>query len=1803
MLLSLGEAFVAGVEVDWGRVVPEAVRVDLPTYPFQGRHYWLNPTAPGGADVSHAGLTAVTHPLLGAVVELAGSAVTGLTGTLSLAAQPWLAEHAVGDTVLLPGTAFVEMALRAGDEVGCDHVDELTLQAPLVLTDRTPVHVRVEIDEPAGDGRREVSIHSRAADVDLGTAWTCHATGTLAPEATDPAAPAHPAVWPPQGATAVDVRDAYDELADGGYRYGPTFQGLTAMWQRGDEVFADVLLPEAAHADAACFGLHPALLDAALHAVLIRDRLAGRDDLRLPFAWQGVTLAAAGASMLRLSLRPTATGAITLTAADGAGQPVLTVESLTFREVDPARLGTAARPDAPPLYGLDWVTEPTADPSPLRCALLGPDPFGLGAVLTDVDHYADLPALVAAGRQVDVVVVTRPDAPQGPAVDAAHGAASWALTLAQEWLATEDLADARLAVVSRYAVTTDAGTTVSPPAQATAWGLLRSARTENPGRFLLLDLDDDPRSLTALPAALATDRSELAVRGGELRVPRLAPVRPGVLPVSGGDWRLDGTGSGSVDGLTIVAGQTPVTGSAALAPHEVRIAVRAAGLNFRDVLITLGVYPGEARMGIEGAGVVTETGTAVTDLRPGDRVMGMVAESFAGTATVDHRLLVPIPAGWSYAQAAAVPIVFATAYYGLVHLGGLRAGESVLIHAAAGGVGMAAVQLAHQLGATVYATASPAKWAAVRALGVPAERIASSRTDGFEATFRAAAPGGVDVVLNSLAGDLLDASLRLLADGGRFVEMGKTDLRDPDRVAGDHPGRRYQAFDLIEVGRQDPDLIQHILTEIVDRFARGTLTHLPSRCWDVRSAADAFRQLSQARQIGKAVLTVPAAWDPDGTVLITGGTGTLGGLLARHLVTRHGMRHLLLASRRGPAAPGAAELVGELTGLGATVEVAAVDVADRDALDALLAGVPAAHPLTAVVHTAGVLDDALVPALTDERVAAVLRAKADAAWHLHEATRHRDLAGFVLFSSIMGLLGNASQANYAAANVFLDELAHARRAEGLPATALAWGFWDQRSEMTGQLGDIDVARIARLGLAPLTVEDGLALFDAALTADRPTAVPARLALDALRSPAAGAVPELLTSLVGRRERRVAAARVTGNALAEQLIALPTAEGDQLLVELVRQTAAAVLGHASAAQVPAPAKFKDLGFDSLSSVELRNRLSAATGSRLSATMVFDHPTPTAVAAYLRDELLGGRPAVTDAPLPTRTATDDDHVAIVGMACRLPGGVGSPDELWELLTTGGDAIGEPPNDRGWDLVDLFDADPDRPGKTYVLDGGFLPEAGEFDAGFFGISPREALAMDPQQRLLLETSWEALERAGIVPEALSGSATGVFVGALAQDYGSPLHEVSEGLDGLRLTGRSTSVISGRVAYALGLQGPAVTVDTACSSSLVALHQAVGALRSGEVSLALAGGVSVMATPGMFVEFSRQRGLSVDGRCKAFSSSADGTGWGEGVGVVVLERLSDARRNGHRVLAVVRGSAVNQDGASNGLTAPHGPSQERVIRQALASAGLSAGEVDVVEAHGTGTRLGDPIEAQALLATYGREHSAERPLFLGSLKSNIGHTMAAAGITGVIKTVLAMRAGVMPKTLHVDEPTTHVDWSSGTVELLTEARMWDGDGPRRAGVSSFGISGTNAHVILESVPEPVVVTGDEPAGPVPLVLSARSAEALRAQAVRLAGLVERGESLAGIASGLVRERSRWEHRAVVVGNSRAELVSGLAAVGSGSGAALAAAGSSVSGRVVSGGTVFVFPGQGSQWWGMGRELWECDSVFRGRFEECVGV
>ncbi|MCT9008766.1 type I polyketide synthase [Streptomyces rhizosphaerihabitans] len=575
---------------------------------------------------------------------------------------------------------------------------------------------------------------------------------------------------------------------------------------------------------------------------------------------------------------------------------------------------------------------------------------------------------------------------------------------------------------------------------------------------------------------------------------------------------------------------------------------------------------------------------------------------------------------------------------------------------------------------------------------------------------------------------------------------------------------------------------------------------------------------------------------------------------------------------------------------------------------------------------------------------------------------------------------------------------------------------------------------------------------------------------------------------------------------------------------------------------------------------------------------------------------------------------EPIAVVAMACRYPGGVSSPEELWDVIRDGRDVVGEFPQDRGW--RDVYDPDPDTVGSSYVRHGGFLTDVAGFDADFFGISPREALATDPQQRLLLETSWEVFERAGIVPAAVRGSDVGVFTGVSSSEYGSRFLEGSKNeLEGYLLHGSTLSVASGRVAYELGLTGPAVSVDTACSSSLVALHLAAQSLRAGECSLALAGGALVMSTTELFVEFSRQGGLAADGRCKSFADSADGTGWAEGVGVLLLERLSDAHRNGHPVLAVLRGSAVNQDGASNGLTAPNGRAQEKVILKALANAGVAPREVDLVEAHGTGTVLGDPIEAGALLATYGKDRAEGRPLWLGSMKSNMGHAQAAAGVASVIKAVMALRHKYLPKTLHVDAPSQHVDWSSGKVELLVQGREWTRSGtPRRAGVSSFGVSGTNVHMILEEAAQQEAAQ-EEPAEPpdghgpdaavvgglVPWVISGKSAKALERQAGRLRDAVAADESLdvADVGWSLVSSRARFEHRAVVLGRGRDELLHGLASLSGGpdcAGVVRGAAGNL-------GGVVFMFPGQGSQWVGMGRQLYDAFPVFARSLDACAAA
>ncbi len=1399
LLTALAEIHVSGAEVDWAALFAGAAakRVPLPTYAFQRRRYWLE-VVPEAGDLTAAGQAPADHPLLSAVVALPGDQGRVLTGRISAETHPWLRDRSVLDAVVLPGAVFLELLLRAAAEVGCDLVEELASEAPLVLPERGALQLQLTVGGPDDDGRRSVAVYARtdeqaaAAGDDGG--WTRHAVGIVGRCEEAAAAPAALAdlTWPPEGSVPEHVDSFYDELGALGIECGPAFQGVRALWRRGEELFAELELAEEQARDGARFGVHPLLLDAAFQLPLPgAARSSDSPGPRLAESWRRVRVHASGATSLRVRVAPAA-GGFAVDAVDAVGAPVLAVAETAVRPVDAERLERARRGPGDGLLRLDWI--PLARGS---VAAAGDLPAGRWAVVGDAGAapdalaagdapapaYADLAALLDGGldQPLDGVIValdSRAADGEGDGGRAARVAGD-ALRTLQAFVSDQRLAEARLVVLTREAVAAVPGEGVADLAAAAAWGLLRVAQSEHPDRFSLLDADGSEATALTLPAAVVAaiaGEPQVAVRDGALLVPRLARV---------------------------------------------------------------------------------------------------------------------------------------------------------------------------------------------------------------------------------------------------------------------------------------------------DRSA----------------LADA------------------APLDPDGTVLVTGCGDGLGVLAARGVLAESGAQRLLLVGGAEDALDGAAELLGELRASGREVRAETCDLTDREQLATLLASIPDEHPLTAVIHAPVALGDGVLESLDGDRLAAAVAPVVGGALHLHELTRDLSLSRFVLFSGAAATVGHPGRASHAVAGAFLDALAAARVAGGLPATALAWGPW--------AVSDAEASRpaaAALLGLAPLAQADALDLLGSGLAFDA-VVLPVRLDRVALRAAAReGALPAVLRGLAP-----VSTRRADGSA-AGRLAMLPADERAAAVRDLVRSEVAVVLGHETADALDLQLAFKDLGFDSLTSVELRNRLERASGLKLAATLVFDYPTPEAVAGHLLSKVEGLGGVRAGSGVARVGASLDEPVAIVGMSCRYPGGASSPEALWELVASGADAISSFPADRGWDLERL--ADPDGPGGCYTDQGGFLYEAAtDFDAAFFGIAPREALAMDPQQRLLLELAWEALEHAGIDPAALRGSDTGVFAGISAADYSAGAATVDE-LRGYLGTGTAGSIVSGRVAYTFGLEGPAMTVDTACSSSLVALHLACQALRNGECSMALAGGVTVFSTPMAFLEFSRQRALAADGRCKSFAAAADGTGFSEGAGLLVVERLSDARRNGREILAVVRGSAANQDGASNGLTAPNGPSQERVILRALASAGLSPADVDAVEAHGTGTMLGDPIEAQALLATYGQGRSGA-PLRLGSLKSNVGHTQAAAGVGGVMKMVMALRNGVLPKTLHVDQPTPHVDWSSGEIELLVGEQPWaPGERPRRAGVSAFGMSGTNAHVILEEAPavladpapepdasgEPAAGAQPRPPAALPLLLSAKSEPALRGQAERLA-------------------------------------------------------------------------------------------------------
>ena len=1279
-----------------------------------------------------------------------------------------------------------------------------------------------------------------------------------------------------------------------------------------------------------------------------------------------------------------------------------------------------------------------------------------------------------------------------------------------------------------------------------------------------------------------------------------------------------------------------------LEPREVRVAVGAAGLNFWDVFRSLGFIE-EGLLGREMCGRIVEVGAEVSRVSVGDHVVGMGFGAFGPMMITHEELVASAPAEFSRTGLATIPSAFVSAALSFEY-SGLEPGERVLIHAGAGGVGLAAIQWVQAAGAEVFATASARKQAYLRSLGV--EHVFDSRTTAFGEEIREATDGaGVDIVLNSLTGEgFIDASLSCLRHGGRFVEMARRDILTEDEMAAARPDVSYDILELDVLKKTDPEWVGRVLRDVMARIAAGELKPIVHSRWPLAEAGAALSFMRSARHLGKIVVTAPplsgGRLRQDGTYLVTGGLGGIGCAVAEWLADR-GAGAIVLNGRRAPDAA-AEETISALRERGVTVEVGLADVADAAALDRMLADMDRRMPpLAGVIHSVGVLSDGALTNQTWERFEQVLRPKILGAWHLHRATMDRDLDMFVLFSSRVGVMGNPGQANHAAANAFLDQLAGHRRALGLAGQAIAWGAWSEIGEAAEQRERIDRRRSA-LGGRWFTPQQGLRAFDRLVRQDVTTSVV--MAMDwSVFEEAVDERPPLLEELLSAASDAEADSAAAPKDVLTQVSEAPAAERENVLVSFLQGEVQAVLRLPSAPA--ATVGFFDLGMDSLMAVELRNRLNRALAGSYTApnTLVFDYPDIASLADHLAGELVerGGVSVSEAAPEPARESRvqdEDDAIAIVGMACRFPG---APDleSFWRLLEAGADLVTDGRRDSGpWNGVA---GDPHGTDGT-ARRGAFLEDIDKFDARFFRITPIEARMMDPRQRLLLETTWHALEDAGMDPGRLTGSNTGVYAGVGNGDY-RDVAAISGEAHGY--LGTTMSVTAGRISFALGLTGPAVPLDMACASSLAAVHQAASALRQGEVEMALVGGVNAILSPDITTFMKEVGMLSTKGRCSTFDAEADGFVRGEGCGVVVLKRLSEARADGDRIWGVIRGSAVNQNGFSAGLTVPNGPAQERVIEEALERAGIEPREVDYLEAHGAGSDLGDPIEVQAAAAVYGRQRSPERPLLIGSVKTNIGHLECAAGVASLIKAVLAMNRGSIPKQLHFDNPTPHLEWDQLPVRVISEPTDWPSrpDRPARAGVSSFGLSGTNAHVVVEGddaeeysaaltdalwAAGPPCTVPAESSGravelPAPrgdfapretrvLPLSGKSPAALRDVAHRyltwLDGQKEVLSAQDGTAQSLLADmawtagegRSHFARRAGLVFRDAPSLREGLNGVLD---ADLGPEPRGMPRPPAPPRTAFVYAGEGSEQNGMGQVLYEAEPVVRALLDRCDAV
>ncbi|MDE2902051.1 MAG: SDR family NAD(P)-dependent oxidoreductase [Chloroflexota bacterium] len=1369
---------------------------------------------------------------------------------------------------------------------------------------------------------------------------------------------------------------------------------------------------------------------------------------------------------------------------------------------------------------------------------------------------------------------------------------------------------------------------------AVLWGLGKVVALEAPQlQPRMIDLEPNATPLLAdlVNELMYPDHeNHIAYRSGRRLGARL--VRPSVaaerltLP-DDSSWVLAPDRSGVFDRPEIK--QFP---GRSLDSKEVCVTVQAAGLNFWDVFRSLGFIE-EGDLGREMCGRVLDVGSDVSTVNVGDHVVGLGFGAFAPEMVTREELVAPAPEGMSVSDLATIPSAFVSAALSYRY-SGLEAGERVLIHAGAGGVGLAAIQLAQAAGAEVYATASAPKQAYLRSLGV--EHVFDSRQTNFGQEILEATGGeGVHVVLNSLTSEgFIEASLSCLAHRGRFVELARRDILTEDEMATVRPDVAYDILELDVLKKTDPAWVGEVLREVMAQLSAGVLKPIIHSRWPLAEAGAALDFMRSARHVGKIVLTAPPIVNgrlrQDRTYLVTGGLGGIGCAVAAWLAD-NGAGAIVLNGRRDPDAEAQAA-IDALRRRGVRVEVELADATDPAAIDRMLKRIDATlPPLGGVIHSVGVLSDAALTNQTWASFQQVLWPKILGAWHLHRVTQNRDLDLFILFSSRVGVMGNPGQANHAAANAFLDQLAGHRRALGLPGQAIAWGAWSEIGEAAEQRERIERRRAA-LGGRWFTPQQGIKALERLVRQDATASVVMSMDWSVFEE-AVEERPAFLEGLLSSEADDGTDTAAMSEDLLTQLRSAPAAEHQTVLSSFLQQEVQAVLRLST---TPAPTiGFFDLGMDSLMAVELRNRLNRAFAGEYTAsnTMVFDYPDIETLAEHLVGELAqtdetAALPAVV-APEPRpRAAQADDAIAIVGMGCRFPG-ADDPLSFWRQLEAGVDSVRDGRQDSGtW-----YRAFGDPAGDDPVFRrGAFLDDIEKFDSRFFRIAPIEARLMDPRQRLLLETTWHALEDAGIDPDGLRGSKTGVYIGVGGNEYRDLILASGEADS---FVGTAGSMTVGRVSYVLGLEGPAMPLDMVCASSLVAVHQAIAGLQRGEADMALVGGVNVPLSRGITRFLDDLGMLSESGCSRTFDASADGFVRSDGCGMVVLKRLRDAEADGDRIWGVLRGSAINQNGASAGLTVPNGPAQEQVLRDALSRAGVDPADVDYLEAHGAGSALGDPIEIQAAASVYGQGRDSDRPLLIGSVKANIGHLEWAAGIASLIKTVLAMHQRMIPRQLHYSTPSPQLDWDRLPVWVASSDTPWPiaPDRPPVAAVSAFGMSGTNANVVVQgydSQENPAVRQGDLriPAGtprrvevsmpeivariPPPtlelseretrlLPLSAKSDLALRELAERYLSWLD-GQPAGTLAQADLSDlawtasvgRSHFDFRAGLAFSDTVSMREGLGKVAESTVEPVPQSPPRVA---------FAYSGHGSQWLGMGEDVYRAEPVARAVLDHCDAV